>query len=46
MEYKNTQNINASHCDHSYEILGAGMLGKPKEARILTNFIDQLVNIR
>jgi hypothetical protein len=31
---------------HSYEILGAGMLWKPKEARILTNFIDQLVNIR
>ncbi len=31
---------------HSYEILGAGMLWKPKEARILTNFIDQPVNIR
>jgi hypothetical protein len=30
---------------HSYDILGAGMLWKPKEARILTNFIDQLVNI-
>jgi hypothetical protein len=23
---------------HSYDILGAGMLWKPKEARILTNF--------
>ncbi len=32
--------------DHSYEILSAGMLWKPKEARILTNFIDQPVNIR
>ncbi len=31
---------------HSYDILGAGMLWKPKEARILTNFIDQPVNIR
>jgi hypothetical protein len=31
---------------HSYEILGAGMLWKPKEAQILTNFIDQPVNIR
>ncbi len=31
--------------DHSYDILGAGMLWKPKEARILTNFIDQHVNI-
>jgi hypothetical protein len=30
---------------HSYDILGAGMLWKPKEARILTNFIDQLVKI-
>jgi hypothetical protein len=30
---------------HSYDILGAGMLWKLKEARILTNFIDQLVNI-
>ncbi len=26
---------------HSYDILGAKMLWKPKEARILTNFIDQ-----
>jgi hypothetical protein len=32
--------------NHSYDILGAGMLWKPKEARILMNFIDQLVNIR
>ncbi len=24
--------------EHSYDILGAGMLWKPKEARILTNF--------
>jgi hypothetical protein len=31
---------------HSYEILGAGMLWKPKEAQILTNFIDQPVNIQ
>jgi hypothetical protein len=30
----------------SYDILGVGMLWKPKEARILTNFIDQPVNIR
>jgi hypothetical protein len=30
---------------HSYDILGEGMLWKPKEARILTNFIDQPVNI-
>jgi hypothetical protein len=29
--------------NHSYDILGARMLWKPKEARILTNFIDQLV---
>jgi hypothetical protein len=29
----------------SYDILGGGMLWKPKEAQILTNFIDQLVNI-
>jgi len=26
---------------HSYDILGARMLWKPKEARILKNFIDQ-----
>jgi len=31
--------------NHSYDILGAGMLWKSKEARILTNFIDQPVNI-
>jgi hypothetical protein len=30
---------------HSYDILGAGMLWKPKEARILTNFIDQPMKI-
>jgi hypothetical protein len=30
---------------HSYDILGARMLWKPKEARILTNFIDQPVKI-
>jgi hypothetical protein len=29
--------------DHSYDILGARMLWKPKEARILKNFIDQPV---
>jgi hypothetical protein len=28
---------------HSYDILGARMLWKPKEARILMNFIDQPV---
>ncbi len=28
---------------HSDDILGVRMLWKPKEARILTNFIDQLV---
>jgi len=28
---------------HSYDILGARMLWKPKEARILKKFIDQLV---
>jgi len=28
---------------HSYDILGARMLWKPKEARILKNFIDQPV---
>jgi hypothetical protein len=31
--------------EHSYDILGAGMLWKPKEARILMNFIDQPMNI-
>jgi len=31
---------------HSYDILGAGMLWKPEEARILKNFINQWVNIR
>ncbi len=31
--------------NHSYDILGVGMLWKPKEARILTNFIDQPMNI-
>jgi hypothetical protein len=31
--------------EHSYDILGAGMLWKPKKARILTNFIDQPMNI-
>jgi len=31
---------------HSYDILGAGMLWKPEEARILKNFINQRVNIR
>jgi hypothetical protein len=31
---------------HSYDILSAGMLWKPKEVRILKNFIDQPVNIR
>jgi hypothetical protein len=32
-----------SRLEHSYDILGARMLWKPKEARILTNFIDQPV---
>jgi hypothetical protein len=31
------------HTNHSYDILGAKMLRKPKEARILKNFIDQPV---
>jgi hypothetical protein len=31
---------------HSYDILGAGMLWKLEEARILKNFINQWVNIR
>jgi hypothetical protein len=30
-------------CDHSDDILGARMLWKPKEARILKKFIDQPV---
>ncbi len=38
--------IDRKPLEHSYEILGAGMLWKPKEARILMNFIDQPVNIR
>jgi hypothetical protein len=29
--------------NHSYDILGARMLWKPKEARILKNFINQPV---
>jgi hypothetical protein len=40
-----TKNIYKVMLNHSYDILGAGMLWKPKEARILTNFINQLVNI-
>jgi hypothetical protein len=40
LQYKTPKQNN-----HSYDILGAGMLWKPKEARILTNFIDQPVNI-
>jgi hypothetical protein len=31
------------HGRHSYDILGARMLWKPKEARILKKFIDQPV---
>jgi hypothetical protein len=40
--------LNISFVDlfHSYDILSAGMLWKPKEARILKNFINQRVNIR
>jgi hypothetical protein len=30
-------------CNHSYDILGARMLWKPKEARILKKIIDQPV---
>jgi hypothetical protein len=41
-----TRRMAINAVNHSYEILGAGMLWKPKEARILTNFIDQPVNIR
>ncbi len=33
--------MNLTCLTHSYDILGARMLCKPKEARILTNFIDQ-----
>jgi hypothetical protein len=48
---KNSKEANGCHNVyfkklHSYEILGAGMLWKPKEAQILTNFIDQPVNIQ
>ncbi len=32
-----------SSLNHSYDILGARMLWKRKEARILKNFIDQLL---
>jgi hypothetical protein len=32
-----------AYANHSYDILGARMLWKPKEARILKNFIDQPV---
>jgi hypothetical protein len=32
-----------AHSRHSDDILGARMLWKPKEARILKNFIDQPV---
>jgi len=32
--------IHKSNC-HSYDILSVRMLWKPKEARILKNFIDQ-----
>ncbi len=42
VKWKRYHPIEASH---TYDILGAGMLWKPKEARILTNFIDQPVNI-
>jgi hypothetical protein len=31
---------NFSLLNHSYDILGARMLWKPKEARILKNFIE------
>jgi hypothetical protein len=33
----------AAYAMHSDDILGARMLWKPKEARILKNFIDQPV---
>jgi hypothetical protein len=36
-------NIAITRSNHSYDILGARMLWKPKEARILKNFIDQPV---
>jgi hypothetical protein len=38
-----TSVIHPSYQPHSYDILSARMLWKPKEARILTNFIDQPV---
>jgi hypothetical protein len=34
---------NSQHCFHSDDILGARMLWKPKEARILKKIIDQPV---
>jgi hypothetical protein len=37
---KNEKNILMKYSHHSYDILGARMLWKPKEARILKNFIE------
>jgi hypothetical protein len=34
----NLSNCKGVHNNHSYDILGARMLWKPKEARILKNF--------
>jgi hypothetical protein len=34
------KDMEAKHNNHSYDILGARMLWKPKEARILKNFIE------
>jgi hypothetical protein len=45
-KFKNTKyEISKPHCGdkppkHNYDILGARMLWKPKEARILKNFIE------
>ncbi len=40
--WKHVGNSDTSY-NHSYDILGARMLWKPKEVRILKNFIDQPV---
>jgi hypothetical protein len=40
---KDFHNVFAYYGRHSDDILGARMLWKPKEAKILKNFIDQPV---
>jgi hypothetical protein len=46
MELLGPMDLIISSWEHSYDILSAGMLWKPKEARILKKIIDQPVNIR